>query len=209
MSDSLITSKFDRALAKSPPTGLYTAMQTTVANLGILAFLTLATALGMAETEFVSEQDRPAWRAWGAPIGMSQYWRVFAPDLRRVNWYCTAVIEFADGTLKNYEFPRFDVMPLYEAFVKTRESDFFVEIMPNLHFKKSLPRIGRYLARANYDPTNQPRMVTFVIHTADLAPPNTDHWIYRDSLPPHTFSQIFFVYKVALDDLADLSARSR
>jgi hypothetical protein len=97
--DSLITSRIDRALSLSPEPRPYTAWQTGMANLAIVSFLALATALGMAETELVSDQDKPLWRAWGAPLGMSEYFRVFAPNLRPINWHSTAVIEFADGTL--------------------------------------------------------------------------------------------------------------
>jgi hypothetical protein len=95
-------------------------------------------------------------------------------------------------------------MPLLEAFVKLPERDFFDEQMPNLRCRKILPSVARYLARANFDPANQPRYVTFVIHTAPISPPDREHWVFIDSLPPHTFSQTYFVYKVQAADLADL-----
>jgi hypothetical protein len=205
MSDSLITSSFDRALRQSPRARVDSALLRWSANLCIASFLVLATALGMAETEFVPEKNKRAWRAWGAPIGMVQYWGVFAPDLRTINWHSTAVIEFSDGSLKNYEFPRFEKMSLWEAFVRAPETELFYERMANLNYKKTLPTIARYLARANYDVANQPVSVTFVFHFAPIPVPGKGVWIYRDNLPPHIFSEIYFVYKVLPDDLAGFS----
>lgn len=205
MPDSLITSSFDRALNLSPETRPYTPGQRCAANLLIASFLLLATALGIAETEFVSLQDKGAWRAWGAPLGMVQYWRIFAPDLRPINWHSTALIEFSDGSLKFYEFPWPDKMSLWEAFVRAPDRVFFFEHLANLPDRKMLPSVARFLARANYDPTNQPKTVSFLIYSAKIAVPGKDAWVYRDSPPLHTWRQTYFTYQVLPADLVDLS----
>ncbi len=68
MADSLITPKFDQALHRSPGARIYSPGQKACANLCIGAFLLLATALGIAETELVPDaNEKFAWRAWGAP----------------------------------------------------------------------------------------------------------------------------------------------
>ncbi len=205
MTDGLITSKFDRALTRSPLPRAQSPGERLCANFGIVSFLSLATALGIAETEFVPERDKFAWRGWGAPIGMVQYWRVFAPDLRDKNWHSTALIEFADGTLKYYEFPRPQFMSMTEAFVKAKERTFFYELLANKNYAKMLPDIARYLARANFDQANQPRTVTLIFNYALMPAPDPNKWTYISQLAAHTKSGVFFVYRVQAQDLEDLS----
>jgi hypothetical protein len=202
MSDISPLTAFDRALERPPGTRPFTRQQKLLASSGIVLFVSLATALGMAETDLVPPADRPLWRAWGAPIGMFQWWKVFG-DVRTVNLYSTATIEFKDGTLKCYEFPRAEQMSLSERYLKAPENIFFSEQMPNLHNKKILPAVARYLARSNYSSENPPAYVIFEVYSASIPEPKPQAWIFRDRLPHHTHRQIFFVYKVNADDLSN------
>ena len=201
MSDILPSSVFEQAVGRAPGTKNFSRQQRLLANLGIVCFLGLATALSMAETDFVAAADRPAWRAWGAPIGMKQWWKVFA-DVRTVNYHSAAVIEFADGTNKYYEFPRADQMPLAERFVKAPESIFFGEQIANLHNQKFLPAVARYLVRANFDRDNPPAQITFEVNSADIVDPHQKPWIWQDHLLHHNHRQIYFVYIVTPADLS-------
>ncbi|MBU6455713.1 MAG: hypothetical protein KGS72_28340 [Cyanobacteria bacterium REEB67] len=203
MSDILPITAFERALERPPGTRPFTRQQKMLANLGIVLFVSLATALGMAETDLVPASERPLWRAWGAPFGMFQWWKVFG-DVRTVNLYSTATIEYQDGTLKYYEFPRAEQMSLPERYLRAPENIFFNEQMPNLHNKKILPAVARFLARSNYECENPPAYVIFEVYSASIPEPNTEAWNFRDRLPHHTHRQIYFVYKVSGDDLNGL-----
>lgn len=206
MNDSLIKTQFDRALGRARVARPYGTGQTLLTNIGIISWLTLATALGIAESDLVLPQDRPAWRAWGAPIGMFQYWKVFAPNLRTLNWNTTALIEFEDGTLKSYEFPLASKMTFKDAFVKAPERVFFDEILSNNVNRKFLPSVARFLARANFDPLNKPVSITFYWYNVPIPRPIESAWIYRDRLPPHSYREVMFVYSVKPADLEDLAA---
>jgi len=204
MSLGPITTKFDRALARSPVARPFTPGQTQLANIGIIGLITLATALGMAESDLIRPEDRPAWRVWGAPIGMFQYWKVFAPNLRTLNWNTTALIEFQDGSLKSYEFPVPGKMTFSEAFVKSPERVFFDEILSNNVNRKFLPSVARFIARANYDPKNKPVLVTFYWYNVPIPRPLEKQWIYRDNLPPHSYRELMFTYPVSTQDFSGL-----
>jgi len=204
MSQGPIKTQFDRALVRSPVARPFTAGQSLLANVGIVGLISLATALGIAESDLVRGEDRPAWRVWGAPIGMFQYWKVFAPNLRTLNWNTTALIEFEDGTLKSYEFPVPGKMTFTESFVKAPERVFFDEILSNNVNRKFLPSVAKFIARANFDPKNKPVSVTFYWYNVPIPRPIEKQWIFRDNLPPHSYRELMFTYMVRPQDFADL-----
>jgi hypothetical protein len=201
MSDSLPASlsAFEQALRRPPRVARLSREQKIGANLGITAFLVVATALGMAQNGQIDSSHIKFWRSFAAPIGMFQWWGVFG-DVRKVNMYSTALIEFEDGTTKYYEFPRPATMGYFDKFRRAPEGVFFNEHMANLSNRKVLPSIARYLARANFDPVNKPRKITFSVLSALIDDPRDPHRHYRDELPNQTFRQIYFVYLVSPQD---------
>ena len=73
--------------------------------------------------------------------------------------------------------------------------------MPWQGWSQFLPSIARFIAQANNDPANPPRMVTIFWHQVFTPPPDPKHWVYRDQLPYHTQQLIKFIYKVDPKDL--------
>ena len=56
-----------------------------LANCAIVAFISVATIVGVAEFPFVPEKMKGKMIAPGAQIGMRQAWRLFGPELRVIN----------------------------------------------------------------------------------------------------------------------------
>jgi hypothetical protein len=136
-------------------------------------------------------------------MGWTQYWGAFAPNVISWNYHSTAVIEFADGTSRLYEFPhaKADRSDLLTDFCLTKERQLFNYTLPKPGYSQFLPSVARFIAKANVDPINPPTMVTILVHTIPISPPDPKHWIYRDQLPYHTRPLVLFIYKVTAEDL--------
>ncbi|MBU6455712.1 MAG: hypothetical protein KGS72_28335 [Cyanobacteria bacterium REEB67] len=154
----------------------------------------------------VTEYTKPAM----ATLGWVQHWSLFSPDVREVNYHSTALIEFADGTSKLYEFPRtnIDAKDYSTHFGGEKKRKLFGDNMPWPGYVQFFPSIARYLARANNDPANPPRMVTVFWHRVDTPPPDPAHWVYQNQMPKHIKQYTNFIYKVDPKDLAADSARN-
>lgn len=141
-----------------------------------------------------------AWPVMSA-MGWVQNWSLFAPDVREVNYHCTAAIDFADGTTRYYEFPRMQKLGLWHKFRSEKMRKLFGDYMPWPGGEPFLKDIARYLAAANSDPKNPPQMVTIMTNWHGIPKPDAPKWIYRDQLPEHTDKSITFVYPVTPQDL--------
>lgn len=143
-------------------------------------------------------------------FGWTQYWGLFSPDVRQSNYHSTALIEFADGTNKLYEFPRtlIDQTDYSTHFGGEKRRKLFGDNFLWSGYAQFWPSIARYIARANNDPTNPPRVVTFTWHYADMPAPDPAQWKYRNQMPNHTQQIIKFCYKVTPEDLASNQAVS-
>jgi len=136
-------------------------------------------------------------------LGWSQYWGVFAPDVRNQNYHCTAVIDFADGTSKLYEFPNTNInqKDYFSHFGGEKKRKLFNDNIAWAGYEQFRPSVFRFLARANDDPANPPQTITFQWHHAWTPPPDQANWKYRDQLPQHTDLQNKEIYSVAPKDL--------
>lgn len=133
--------------------------------------------------------------------GWTQWWTLFCPEVRNVNYHLCALIEFSDGTIKCYEFPRMEKLDLITKFRREKLRKLFGDNISWASFGQFRPSVARYLARANSDPGNPVVRVTMLLNSADTPPPDYKHWCYRDELPAHTRKAILFNYKVNPNDL--------
>ncbi len=136
-------------------------------------------------------------------LGWTQHWGLFSPGIRQSNYHSIALIEFADGSCKLYEFPRTNV-DLYDYsthFGGEKKRKLFGDNFLWEGWEQFLPPICRFVARANNDPTNPPRKVTLFWQYADTPAPDPNHWKFRDQMPYHTDRRIKFIYNVIPQDL--------
>ncbi|HEY9785520.1 MAG TPA: hypothetical protein V6D17_08980 [Candidatus Obscuribacterales bacterium] len=132
-------------------------------------------------------------------LGLTQNWRLFSPELRQINYYPVAVITFADGSTKLYEFPRLEKMSLSERFRRQKLCKLFQDSLPWSDFHYFWPYAARYVARANTDPENQPQMVALAY--AWVKGLDFRHYVKQGNLPEPNRLYTFFVYRVTAEDL--------
>jgi hypothetical protein len=58
--------------------------------------------------------------------GWTQYWSLFCPEVRDPNYHLNALVEFSDGTVKCYEFPRHEKMDLITKFRRENYVNYLV-----------------------------------------------------------------------------------
>jgi len=136
-------------------------------------------------------------------LGWTQYWGLFSPGIRNQNYHSTALIEFADGTCKLYEFPRtnVDMNDYLSHFGGEKKRKLFGDNFLWEGYEQFLPSICRFVARANDDPTNPPRKITLSWQHAYTPLPDPQNWKFRDQMPYHTERIIKFVYRITPQDL--------
>ena len=135
-------------------------------------------------------------------FAFEQTWNMFAPGVRYTNYHLIAVITFADGSSKLYEFPRMEMMDALEKYRKEKMRKLFIDNIPTTTFDIYLPDICASMARANYDKQNPPTLVTVSLHQSEIPTPN------ESNPPPPRFgmrqrvqSVTLIVYKVRHEDL--------
>ena len=152
-----------------------------------------------------ANRDQLTEKTWPHMVffGWFQHWSLFSPDVRHIIYHETAVISFADGSTKVYEFPRMQRMDLWEKFRHEKLRKMFSDNIPWDGYKQFLPYVARYIARANSNPENQPVQVTFIFNSTYNPPPDPESWSWRDRPLPHTDKKITFVYDVTALDLQE------
>lgn len=133
--------------------------------------------------------------------GWVQYWSLFCPDVREQNYHLDVLIEYADGTLKCYEFPRMEKLDYYTRFQREKLRKLFYDNIAWSNYAQFRPSVSRQLARANSDPTNPPVRITMIKNFVTTPPPVPGKWVYRDELPFHIVKEILFSYKVQPSDV--------
>lgn len=181
--------------SEPPPTPLFYGL----INLFIVVYWTVVGIWLMPESQIrdkLSEYVRPIFFS----CGLIQYWSLFSPDVRERIYHCNAIITFADGSHKNYEFPRPPKMGQIEKFQHEKLRKLFLEYMPFPSGVEFLPDFARFVARCNADSKNPPTQVSIVFSYVNTPPPNSPDGL-RDSLPEHIYKSTLFNYRVKQEDL--------
>ncbi len=132
-------------------------------------------------------------------FSLRQAWNLFSPEVRTTNGHQTAIITFADGSLKFYEFPRMEKLDFFGKLKREKLRKMFIDNLPTQGFEQFRPSVARALARANNDRQNPPVLVTLQYHWVNTPPP--ENWLYRDKFPEHVNHGVELIYKVRPEDL--------
>lgn len=151
-------------------------------------------------------------------FNLSQNWKLFSPDLREINFCSHAVVEFADGTTKLYEFPRLEQMGIFDAYRRQKLCKLFQDSMPWPDFSLFWADVGRFIARANFDRSdlsdrsdqsdrsdrsdsvlNTPVQVSLSYNWVPVS--DMDHFEKQPDLKEPNRRFTFFVYRVKPEDL--------
>ncbi len=103
--------------------------------------------------------------------GAWQYWDMFAPDPSNMDWYCTAEVEYRDGSKRTIPYPRMADLSLPEKFVKERYRKYY-ERAHNEMEQLDWPVFAQRMALLGYtDPNNPPHIVRLAAHSLLTAAP--------------------------------------
>lgn len=103
-------------------------------------------------------------------FGLKQRWNLFSPDIRKMNQYSTAVITYADGSQKLYEWPRVNLLPLEQRIFKHRIMRFVTDSWAQPQYRHYLPFGAQFLSKAHRDEDNPPTVIEFYFNYCDIPP---------------------------------------
>lgn len=108
------------------------------------------------------------YRPWVITLGVWQSWDMFAPNPSNRDVWGSAIIEFEDGTKRDWEFPRVKNYNLFWKYEKERYRKSFERL--NLpEYNRLLPDACLWIARVNNDnPSNPPTKVSLYMHLKEV-----------------------------------------
>jgi hypothetical protein len=105
-------------------------------------------------------------------------WRLFAPDVDRVNVAVSAEVYFADGTSVTWRSPDWSTLSFRERFTRYREGRYADKVRLDAN-RGAWPGLADYAARTNphpKDPAARPILIRLIRHWAEIPPPSGAEW---------------------------------
>ncbi len=103
--------------------------------------------------------------------GFWQFWDMFSPNPASIDQYADAVVHFADGSTRHYQYPRMFTLSLGQKYIKERYRKFF-ERAGTDDCAMLWPAFGQRIALVCFDdPRNPPTKVDLHRHFMKVAPP--------------------------------------
>ncbi len=131
-------------------------------------------------------------------FGLWQAWNVFSPEIRKENYHLFALVDFKDGSMSVWEFPRQEEKTGIEQLRAHRFRKWSQDRVKNNTFGLVLPDTARYVARLHNNTLNPPVAVTISMLASNIPEPRQGK---QDPLPPHVNRTTLFTYKVLESDL--------
>ncbi|MBX9878120.1 MAG: hypothetical protein K2Y22_06630 [Candidatus Obscuribacterales bacterium] len=103
--------------------------------------------------------------------GLDQSWTVFAPNPPKCSTYLSADVEFADGTSKEWEFPRVEKRTWWEKIPAERYRKWANDNIGDAEQAVAWPDAIRYIARLHNSQSNPPVFITLIKHEIDTPAP--------------------------------------
>lgn len=177
-------------------------VDTFVLSVFIVAVFVIANLSSLSHMKDYRESLMPIVRPIAVATGLEQNWLMFASP-RKINLHSIAVITFADGSTKMYEYPRMDLLKEWQRF---RHGDklrkLFGENMPEWRGKDFRRDLAANLAECNQDQSNPPVSISYICNFAEVPKPVGEPLPSITNLPRHSKKSIYFVYQVPKNDLA-------
>jgi hypothetical protein len=102
-------------------------------------------------------------------------WRLFGPDVDKVNLRLSAIVQFADGATATWASPEWPDVSAWQKFIGARHTNYFANIL-KAGQEPAWDGLCAYLARTLPHPQGKPvpvAQVTLVLRGADIPPPET------------------------------------
>ncbi len=131
-------------------------------------------------------------------FGLWQAWNVFSPEIRKENYHLFAFVNFKDGSMSIWEFPRQEEKTGIEQLRAHRFRKWAQDRVKNNTFGLVMPGTARYVARIHNNSLNPPVAITIAMLASNIPEPRVGK---QDPLPPHVNKTTLFTYKVVEGDL--------
>ncbi|HZU25125.1 MAG TPA: hypothetical protein VFA04_06360 [Bryobacteraceae bacterium] len=172
-------------------------MRKIAVNLFILFHVVAISLWSLPLPNWVVGGFRDAIRPYMLWSGLFQSWNMFAPSPMALNGYVDAEVIFADGQTKSWAFPRMEQIGLFERTYRERYRKYVNEYLRFDKYSALWPDAARYIARANYRPSNPPIAVILYRYWSEIGPPRPD-----GAFAPGPWNRYrFFLYAVKPGDL--------
>jgi len=168
---------------------------------GLIAFHIVATVLWLLPAASALRRDvHVVTDKYIAGVGLWQAWGMFAPEPSDLNIYIHARITYADGSEREWSFPRMNQLDLFTRYREERYRK-YEEYAHLDSYGLVWPDLARWVARRNNpDPHNPPVRVRLIRSWWVVPPPPASGDISHD--PPHEWSHFeFFSQRIAAADL--------
>lgn len=104
--------------------------------------------------------------------GLWQSWDMFSPNPSNLNIWADEVVTFADGTTRRHQYPRIEILPIPEKYLKERYRKFFERANGN-EYAYLWPTFAQRIALEEFkDPKNPPIRVELWRHFYFVKPPS-------------------------------------
>lgn len=130
--------------------------------------------------------------------GLWQYWDMFAPNPLSVDYYIDAVVQHADGTLTENNFPRIATMPMWQKYPYERFRKFTERLHPRENQFLWPDAAYRVALHEATDPKNPPVKVTLMFYFRQVGPPGNDPDVDR-YIPQTLYVLVVDQQRLALD----------
>lgn len=134
-------------------------------------------------------REGPVLSGYLLTTGLWQYWDMFSPEPAQTDFYATAEVEFQDGTITTFNYPRVYEADLLEKYFIERYRKLYERINPDDNRYVWLPVAQAIGLKYAKDPKNPPVKVRLIRHfqfvvrhdapnAANLPEPPYSHYQY-------------------------------
>lgn len=121
----------------------------------------------------IKDQLQPAYCYYVLPMGLWQWWALFAPDPMKVSMVLNAEVIDAKGIRHTFEFPRLEHLPWWQKFLRYRNCKFTSNMLVD-EYRQHRPMTARHAVRQLGLGENAfPVVVSLYLEIKDPPPPGS------------------------------------
>lgn len=129
--------------------------------------------------------------------GLWQYWDMFSPNPSSTDLWLSAVVEYEDGTIEIFPYPRMATLPIHEKYFMERFRKFTERLSPDIYSYKWDAFAMRVAYLSWKDEQNPPARIELVRHWMEV--PSMDQ-----PLPKEYQFYAFYELEVPLSALQEM-----
>ena len=135
-----------------------------------------------------------AWRFFG----LEQNWKLFSPEIRKINYHTVGVITYKNGFKEIWEIPRQNKLDLFERIKKDKFRKWSVDSLPWKAHKGYWPGLARFIGKSRFRADNPPTQFSLILLWQDT--PEPGQMIARNSMPVQSNPSHIFTYIYSAED---------